>query len=125
MAYTIFRAGELEFGTPRAGDPSRGIARLSDAMANMRANVWRFPAGTHGVRHAERVQEEVFVALEGRPTLVLGEPPERVELPQGSILVLAPGTPVQVANASDADAVLLIVGAPPVAGEADYLEDAV
>jgi hypothetical protein len=31
---------------------------------------------------------------------------------------------VQTANDSDADAVLLIVGAPPVTGEVDYLEDA-
>jgi hypothetical protein len=34
-----------------------------------------------------------------------------------------PGTPLQVRNDSDADAVVLIVGAPPVTGEADYFED--
>jgi mannose-6-phosphate isomerase-like protein (cupin superfamily) len=69
------------------------------------------------------VQEETFVALEGSPTLLLGDPPDRVELPRGSVSIVQPGTPLQVRNESDADAVLLIVGAPPVTGEADYLED--
>jgi quercetin dioxygenase-like cupin family protein len=124
VGYTVFRAEELEWTQPSGGDQRRGIVRLSDAMTNMRANVWRFPPGTRGRRHAERVQEEVFVALDGTPTLLLGEPPERVELPHGSVAVVEPGTAIQVRNESDADAVVLIVGAPPVTGEADYLEDA-
>ena len=68
-------------------------------------------------------QEETFVALDGDTTLLLGDPPDRVALPQGSVAVVQPGTPLQVRNDSDADAVVLIVGAPPVTGEADYFED--
>lgn len=85
MSYTVFRAGELEFTAPSGGDQSRGIARLSDAMTNMRANVWRYPPGTRGRRHAEIVQEEMFVVLEGTATLLLGDPPEAAELPAGSV----------------------------------------
>ena len=92
-------------------------------MTNMRANIWRIPPGSRGRRHAERVQEETFVALDGAPTLLLGDPPERVTLPQGSVAVVQPGTAIQVRNDSDADAVVLIVGAPPATDEADYLED--
>jgi quercetin dioxygenase-like cupin family protein len=92
-------------------------------MQSMRANVWRLPAGSRGRRHSERVQEELFVALEGMPTLMVGEPPERVELPAGSVAVIEPGTAIQVRNESASEAVVLIVGAPPVTGEADYLED--
>jgi uncharacterized cupin superfamily protein len=123
VGYTVFRADELEWSEPSGGDKRRGIVRLSDAMQQMRANVWRLPPGARGRRHAERVQEEVFVALEGTPTLLLGDPPERVELPTGSVAVVPAGTAIQTRNESESDAVLLIVGAPPVTGEADYLEE--
>jgi uncharacterized cupin superfamily protein len=101
----------------------RSLARLSSSLTTTRANVWRMPPDSRGRRHAERVQEELFVALEGRPTLMLGDPPERVELPRGSIAVVQPGTAVQLRNESDADALVLIVGAPPVEDEADYFPD--
>jgi quercetin dioxygenase-like cupin family protein len=123
VSYTVFRASELAWSEPSGGDKRRGIVRLSDAMTNMRANIWRLPPGSRGRRHAERVQEEAFVALEGDATLLLGEPPERVPLPRGSVAVVQPGTPLQVRNEADADAVVLIVGAPPETGEADYLDD--
>jgi mannose-6-phosphate isomerase-like protein (cupin superfamily) len=101
----------------------RGIVRLSDQMTNMRSNLWRLPPGIRGRRHRELVQEELFVALEGTATLVLGEDREHVELSSGSLAVVEPGTAVQVANESGEDALVLIVGAPPVQGEAEYLPD--
>jgi uncharacterized cupin superfamily protein len=124
VGYTVFQRGELEFDTPSAGDQRRGIVRLSEAMSQMRANLWRLPPGTRGRRHAERVQEEVFVVLDGTATLALGDPAERVELASGSIAVVEPGTAIQVLNDGAVDARVLIVGAPPVGGEADYLPDA-
>ncbi len=123
MSFSVFRLDRLEWDAPSGGDLSRGIVRLSDAMQNMRANIWRLPAGSRGRRHAERVQEEVFVALAGDATMLLGEPPERVPLPQGSLAVVEAGTPLQVRNDGETDAVVLIVGSPPVTGEADYLPD--
>jgi uncharacterized cupin superfamily protein len=124
VGYTVFHRSELEFGTPSAGDQRRGIVRLSEAMSEMRANLWRLPPGSRGRRHAERVQEEVFVVLDGTATLALGDPAERVELASGSIAVVEPGTAIQVLNDGAVDARVLIVGAPPVGGEADYLADA-
>lgn len=124
MGYTIFRAGDVEFTPPSGGDQSRGILRLSEAMSNMRANLWRLPPGARGRRHAERVQEELFVVLNGTATLALGEPAERAELTSGSVAVVEPGTPIQVLNEGGEEATVLIVGAPPVQGEADYLPDA-
>ena len=124
MGYTVFRAGELAFGPPSGGNLDRRIARLSDAMTNMRANIWRYPPGANGRRHAEGVQEELFIALDGNATLLLGEPAEPVELEPGSMAVVQPGTAVQVANQSDGEATLLIVGAPPEVGRAEYLPDA-
>ena len=124
MGFTILRADERDWSPPSGGDQTRRILRLSDAMTQMRANVWRLPPGSQGRRHAERVQEELFVVLDGTATLALGDPAERVELPTGSVVVVEPGTALQVRNESDAEATILIVGAPPVAGEADYLPDA-
>jgi mannose-6-phosphate isomerase-like protein (cupin superfamily) len=117
--HRTFPRGEFEFTPTRSGD--RGVMRLSDALTEMRANVWRMPPGTKGVRHLEGVQEELFVVLEGTATLLLGDPPEPVELPQGSITAVEPRTPQQLINNHDQELVVLTVGAPPVEGEAEYL----
>jgi uncharacterized cupin superfamily protein len=123
VGYSVFRSDDREWSTPSAGDQTRGIVRLSDAMTQMRTNVWRLPPGARGRRHAERVQEEVFVVLDGTTTLALGDPAERVELPTGSIAVVEAGTALQVRNESDAETTVLIVGAPPETEQADYLPD--
>ena len=124
MGFAIFRADERDWSTPSGGDQTRGILRLSEAMTQMRANMWRMPPGSQGRRHVERVQEELFVVLDGTPTLALGDPAERIELLAGSVALVEPGTAVQVQNESESEATILIVGAPPVSGEADYLPDA-
>jgi uncharacterized cupin superfamily protein len=123
VGYTVFRAGEIAFGPPSGGNLDRRIARLSDAMTNMRANIWRYPSGARGRRHAEAVQEELFVVLDGEATLMLGDPAEPVPLATGSMALVQPGTAVQVTNQSDGEATLLIVGAPPEVGQAEYLPD--
>jgi quercetin dioxygenase-like cupin family protein len=119
--HRILHPDDLDFVPTRDG--RRGIARLSDDLEHTRANVWRLPAGTRGVRHLEKVQEQWFVVLEGAPTLRLGEPPEQFQLRRGSIAIVAPGTALQVVNDGADEAIVLIVGAPPVEGQAEYLPD--
>lgn len=121
MAYTVFRQSELEW-TPRDDDSGRTIAGLSDSMTQSRANVWRYPPGARGRRHADHVQEEVFVVLEGTLTVDLGEPPERHELERGSVLIVQPNTILQLRNAGDEELVLFIYGAPPERGGADFFD---
>ncbi|HUZ84339.1 MAG TPA: cupin domain-containing protein [Gaiellales bacterium] len=87
----------------------------------MRANVWRLEPGARGRRHLELVQEELFVVLEGAATLRLGDAPERVELPRGSITAVQPLTPLQLIDDGELPAVVLIGGAPPAQGQAEYL----
>ena len=123
MGYTIFRRDELEFRTSQRGDQSRSLAPLSEALHNMRANIWRLPAGVRGNRHVEHVQDELFVVLEGTATLMLGDPPERVELPRGSVAAVECETALQLRNESGEQITVLIVGAPPIQGKADYLPD--
>jgi uncharacterized cupin superfamily protein len=122
VGYTVFRGDDFPWTETSSGG-DRSIVRVSDALNTMRSNVWRLGPGTSIRRHAERVQDELFVALEGTPTMLLGEPPERVELTRGSLVAVQAGTPLQVRNDSSADAVVVIVGAPPVTGETDYFDD--
>ena len=122
MGFTIFRQSELEF-EPRAENDPRTIARLSDALAQSRANLWRYPPGSRGRRHRDLAQEEVFVVLDGILTVDLGDPPERHEVPRGGVLVVETGTILQLRNAADEELVLLIYGAPPVTGHGEFFPD--
>jgi mannose-6-phosphate isomerase-like protein (cupin superfamily) len=92
-------------------------------LAQSRARVWRYSPGARGRRHKDLVQEEVFVVLEGSMTAYMGDPPERVDLPAGSVLAVHPGTPLQLLNESNADARLFAYGAPPEQGGAEFLPD--
>ena len=121
MTFAIFRQGELDW-VPRGDDDPRSIARLSDSMTRSRANVWRYPAGSKGRRHLDKLQEEVFVVLDGTLTVDLGEPPERHEVPRGGVLVVQPGTILQLRNAGSDELVLFIYGAPPEQGGAEFFE---
>jgi mannose-6-phosphate isomerase-like protein (cupin superfamily) len=120
----VFRRDEMEFTPPSKGDQTRRLQRLSPPLTTTRANAWLMPPGSRGRRHRETDQEELFVALEGTATLLLGEPLEKVEIPSGSVVVVPVGTPVQLVNEGDEDALVLIVGAPPTPSPAEYLPDA-
>ena len=123
MGYTVFRLDELQFGPPKHGDQSRGISPLSEAMREMRANIWRLPPGVRGSRHLEHAPEEAFVVLRGSVAMYLGDPAERVELAQGSVAVVGTETGQQLRNEGDDEAIVLVVGAPPVTGRAEHLPD--
>ena len=123
MSYAIFHAAELEWRPRREGDP-RLAAELSGGMTRMRANLFRYPPGAVGRRHVDPVQEETFVVLAGTLTVHLGEgeAPERHELAAGSVLVVQPGTALQLSNRGDEELRLFIVGAPPEQGDTVFLD---
>jgi mannose-6-phosphate isomerase-like protein (cupin superfamily) len=122
VSYTIFHERELQWQPRGEGDP-RSFAALSDAMTKSRSNVWRYPPGSVGRRHSDPIQEEVFVVLDGTLTVHLGEgdSPERHELARGSVLIVQPGTALQLSNRGDEELRLFILGAPPERGEATFL----
>jgi mannose-6-phosphate isomerase-like protein (cupin superfamily) len=131
MGYHVVRAGEHSYEERpkpegRDGDPARTASDISTAaeLLHSRARLWRYPPGTRGRRHADRVQEEVFVVLSGTPTMHLGDPPERFELGPESVVSVEPGTPLQLRNDGAEEAVVFIYGAPPVQEGADFFEDA-
>jgi mannose-6-phosphate isomerase-like protein (cupin superfamily) len=122
VGFSVFRPGELEFAD-RGDGSGRTLAAVSDRLTHTRARFWRYPPGSRGRRHAERIQEELFVVLEGTAAMDLGDPPERVELPTGSVCAVQPGTALQIRNDGSEDMLLFIVGAPPQDSEANFLPD--
>ncbi len=122
MGYTVFHWDELEWHPRRESDP-RLAAELSGAMTRSRANLFRYPPGAVGRRHIDPVQEEVFVVLDGTLTIHMGEgdQPEHHVLERGSVLIVQPGTALQLSNRHEAELRLFIVGAPPERGEAVFL----
>ena len=66
----------------------------------------------------------MFVVLDGTLTVHMGQgdPPERHELAQGSVLMVQPGTALQLSNRHEDELRLFIYGAPPERGEATFLE---
>src|SRR5262245_6381703 len=122
MPYSVFRAAKLVW-EPRGDESGREVVRLSESLTQSRANIWRYPPGARGRRHADKAQEEVFVVLDGTLTVDLGEPPERHVLERGSVLVAQPGQIIQLRNAGEDELVLFIYGAPPVSGGADFFDD--
>ncbi len=117
---------QFEEREPRAGEEhGRLAADLTTALAlkQSRARLWRYPPHTTGRRHADKAQEEVFVVLAGVMTMLLGDPPERVDVGAGGVVAVEPGTPLQVRNESDGELRLYIYGAPPEQAGADFFDD--
>jgi uncharacterized cupin superfamily protein len=130
VAYRVVRGDQHEWAERPVGEGQSVPRRVADVTTTVdlqqsRARLWRLPPGTRGARHLERAQEEVFVIVQGTLTLLLGEPPERFDLPPQSVACAQPGTAIQMRNESDDDVLVFAYGAPPVAGEAEYLDDIV
>jgi mannose-6-phosphate isomerase-like protein (cupin superfamily) len=126
MGYHVIRPGDDVWeDRPNQEGKLRRVADITTAgeLTQSRGRIWRYPPHTRGRRHAEGAQEEVFVVLAGTLTMLLGDPPERVDLEPHSVVTVAPGTGLQMRNESDADVVVFAYGAPPVTGQAEYLDD--
>jgi mannose-6-phosphate isomerase-like protein (cupin superfamily) len=113
------RAPAVEGQEPRQAADITSAAELEQS----RARLWRYPPHTRGRRHADRAQEEVFVVIAGALTMLLGDPPERVDVGPHSVVAVQPGTPLQVRNESGEELVLYVYGAPPEQEGADFFDD--
>jgi len=127
MPYRVLRAGALAW-EERPATELTGPRRVADVTAageltQSRARLWRLPPGSRGRRHKELAQEEVFVVLSGTLTMLLEDPPQRVDLEAGSVVCVSTGTAIQQRNEGTEEAVVFVYGAPPVIGQSEYLED--
>ena len=127
MPYTVLHAGDLIWEErPPVGEGSvRHSADVTAAtgITESRARMWRLLPGARGRRHAEQAQEEVFFVVSGTLTMLLGDPPERVEVPAGGVVAVKPGTGIQMHNTGDRDVIVFAYGAPAVTGQVEYLDD--
>lgn len=126
MAYRIVKAEQLEWEEYERF-PGRFRAALTElaGLRHTRANLIRHEPGAAGPRHAERVQDEIFVPLRGTLTMYLGEPPERHEVPVGAVVHVEAGTVLQIVNETKEELVVFACGAPPERAGADMFESAV
>ena len=127
MGYHVVHADAHEYAErPNVeGEPPRLASDVTTAaeLKSSRARVWRYPPHTRGRRHADHAQEEVFFVVSGTMTMLLGEPPERVDLPPTSVVAVEPMTPLQLRNEGDEELVVFVYGAPPEQAGADFLDD--
>jgi len=128
MGYHVADASRLEWEDRPPAVEGRQPRRAADVtsaaqLQQSRARVWRYPPGTRGRRHADHVQEEVFVVISGALTMLLGDPPERVDVGPHSVVAVEPMTPLQIRNDGDEELVLFIYGAPPEQAGADFFDD--
>jgi mannose-6-phosphate isomerase-like protein (cupin superfamily) len=126
MSYHVVTDHNWEERPPAVeGEPARQQSDLTtQAQLRMsRARIFRYPPGSRGRRHQNFEQEEVFVVLQGTLTMLLGEPPERVELPPQSVVNVEVRTPLQLFNAGDEEVAVFIYGAPPETDQSEMLED--
>ncbi|MHB8650185.1 MAG: hypothetical protein ACYDBR_08425 [Gaiellaceae bacterium] len=127
MGFDVVHAADLEWEerpghegqAPRQSAPVTEPAQMNESRARM----WRYPARTRGRRHRDLSQEEVFVPLRGTLTILLGEPPERVDVDPGGVVVVHIGTPMQARNETDEEIQFFAYGAPPEQGNAEFLDD--
>jgi len=128
VGYHVADGSKLEWEERPPGVEGQAPRQAADVtttagLKQSSGRVWRYPAGTRGRRHADKVQEEVFVVLSGTLTMLLGDPPERVDVGPESVVAVELGTPRQVRNEGGEERVLYIYGAPPGQGGADFFDD--
>jgi quercetin dioxygenase-like cupin family protein len=86
------------------------------------ARLWRLRPGEASTRHRHPQQEELYVLLEGRGRIRVEE--EALELAPLDALLVEPGALRQVYNDTEAEALWLVVGAPPEAANTLEMSEA-
>lgn len=127
MSYDVVRTDTADWDArePLHGQAPRHQTSVTDGakLTASRARLWRYPARSRGRRHLDPDQEEVFLPLRGTLTMLLEDPPRRVDLAPGDVIAVHAGTPMQARNESDEELLFFAYGAPPVHGNAVFLDD--
>jgi quercetin dioxygenase-like cupin family protein len=130
MPYDVVQPDSIEWEErPPAheGQGARHQASVTDAakLTESRARLWRYPAHSRGRRHRDPDQEEIFVPLHGTLTMLVDDPPVRVDVKPGGLVAVHRGTPMLVRNETGEEILFLAYGAPPIHGNAEFLDDVV
>jgi quercetin dioxygenase-like cupin family protein len=126
MAFDVVLAADLDWEereAPAGAEPRRhAVVTDSAQLTQSRARMWRYPARAQGRRHIDPDQEEVFVPLRGTLTLLLEDPPQRIDVEPGGLVAVHPGTPMQARNETDEEILFFAYGSPPVHGNVTFIE---
>jgi|SRR5215211_6385517 len=121
MTYRVLPARDA-FWRPsnQMGVLNTDLAKQLDATT-LGARLWRLAVGQASTRHRHAEQSELYVLLEGTGRIRVGE--ELHTLEPLSALLVEPDTVRQIFNDTDADALWLVVGAPPEAADTLQMTD--
>jgi quercetin dioxygenase-like cupin family protein len=111
MAYRVLEAGEA-FWRPsnQMKVENTDLAKQLEAET-LGARLWRLHPGQASTKHRHRAEHELYVVLEGTGRVRVDD--ELLTLEPLSALLVEPESVRQVFNDTDADALWLVVGAPP------------
>ncbi|MFN8216044.1 MAG: cupin domain-containing protein [Solirubrobacterales bacterium] len=111
MAYRLLRAADA-FWRPsnQMKVENTDLAKQLGASA-LGARLWRLRPGQASTRHRHLAQEELYVLLEGRGRIRVDG--DLLELAPLDTLLVEPDSTRQAFNDTSADALWLVVGAPP------------
>jgi quercetin dioxygenase-like cupin family protein len=111
MAYRLLRAADAfwrESNQMRVLNTDLAKQLEADTLG---ARLWRLRPGQASTKHRHQSEVELYVLLEGRGRIRVDE--ESLELGQLDSLLVEPESMRQVFNDTDAEALWLVVGAPP------------
>lgn len=111
MAYRVLRTEDAGW------QPSRMLGVMNCDLAGqlgvaaLQARIWRLEPGQANPLHRHRTQTEVYVLLEGRGRIRVGD--DELTLQPLSAVAVEPPTWRQIFNDTDAQQLWLVFGAPP------------
>jgi mannose-6-phosphate isomerase-like protein (cupin superfamily) len=111
MSFRVLTADEA-FWRPsnQMGVLNTDLAKQLEAGA-LGARFWRLRAGQASTKHRHLEQTELYVVIEGTGRMRVGD--EVLTLEPHSAVLVEPDTARQLFNDTEADALWLVVGAPP------------
>ena len=112
MSYSVLPAGEA-FWRPSnmLKVLNTDLAKQLGASETLGARLWRLRPGETSTKHRHIATHELYVVLEGEGRMRIGK--DSLVLPRLSAVYVEPETVRQIFNDTDADALWLVVGAPP------------
>ena len=99
-------------------EPSLKAIGYELGASQMRPNVWSYEAGESNQPHYHEQQEELYVLIDGRVTVVVDE--SEYELADGDVLLVPPEATRQVR--AQEQSTLLVIGAPNASDDAVITE---
>jgi quercetin dioxygenase-like cupin family protein len=114
MSYRLLRAADSYWRRSNQMKVQNTDLAKQLESATLGARLWRLEPGQASTKHRHRVEEELYLLLEGSGRMRIGD--EVLTLSRLDSLVIEPGTVRQAFNDTDADQLWLVVGAPPEGG---------